>query len=91
MTSYDTSHFDPPAPVAHVTLRNPQNGATVSDVVLLLDTGSDITLLPSSTVEQLGVSPLTDQSYDLMGFDGTRSSASIVILDMIFLMRIFRG
>ncbi|MGH8056851.1 MAG: hypothetical protein ACREOH_06380 [Candidatus Entotheonellia bacterium] len=37
MPTYDASDFDPPAPIAHVTLRNPHNGATVSDVPLLLD------------------------------------------------------
>ncbi len=91
MTDYDTSHFDPPAPVTHVILRNPQSGATVSDVVLLLDMGSDVTLLPSSTVEQLGISIRTDPGYELMGFDGSRSLASVVTLDMVFLTRVFRG
>jgi hypothetical protein len=46
MPSYDAMHFDPPAPVAQVILRNPHSGATVSDVPLLVDTGADITLLP---------------------------------------------
>jgi len=55
MPSYDASHFDPPAPVAQVTLRNSHSGATVSDVRLLIDTGADITLLPRTAVEQLGV------------------------------------
>jgi hypothetical protein len=47
MPSYDASHFDPPAPVARVTLRNPHTAATVSDVLLLLDTGADITFCPA--------------------------------------------
>jgi len=51
MPSYDASHFDPPAPVARVTLRHPHNGAMVSDVLLLLDTGADVTLLPRMAVE----------------------------------------
>jgi hypothetical protein len=46
MPSYDAAHFDPPAPVARVTLRNPHSGATVPDVPLLLDTGADITFCP---------------------------------------------
>jgi predicted aspartyl protease len=60
MPNYDASHFDPPAPVARVTLRNPHNGATVSDVLLLLDTGADVTLLPRTAVERLGVPLLAD-------------------------------
>ena len=91
MPSYDASHFDPPAPVARVTLRDPSSGATISDVLLLLDTGADVTLLPRAAVEQLGVSVLAGQRYELMGFDGSKSYASVVELDMVFLRRAFRG
>ena len=91
MPTYDASHFDPPAPVAHVTLRNPHSGATVSDVLLLVDTGADITLLPRLAVEQLGIPLLADQRYELMGFDGSKSFAPVVMLDMLFLRRAFRG
>jgi len=91
MPSYDASHFDPPAPVARVTLRDPQSSATVSDVRLLVDTGADVTLLPRTAVEQLGVPLLPGQQYELMGFDGRTSFASVVLLDLLFLMRAFRG
>jgi hypothetical protein len=64
MPSYNASHFDPPAPVARVTLRNPHSGATVSDVLLLLDTGADITLLPRTAVAPLGVPLLAGQQYE---------------------------
>ncbi len=46
MPNYDASHYDPPAPVAQVTLRDPANGALLPNVLLLVDTGADITLLP---------------------------------------------
>ena len=40
MPSYDAAHYDPPAPVATVTLRDANTGASTSDVLLLLlDTG----------------------------------------------------
>jgi hypothetical protein len=91
MPSYDASHFDPPAPVARVTLRNPHSGATTSDVQLLLDTGADVTLLPRVAVERLGVQPLAGQRYELMSFDGSRSFAPVVMLDVLFLRRAFRG
>ena len=91
MPSYDASHFDPPAPVAQVRLRNLHSGATVSDVLLLMDTGADITLLPRTAVEQLGVSLLAGQQYELMGFDGSKSFAPVVMLDLLFLRRAFRG
>ena len=91
MPSYDASHFDPPAPVARVTLRDPQTGATVADVLLLLDTGADVTLLPRRAVEQFGVPLLAGQHYELMGFDGSKSFAPVARVDMVFLKRAFRG
>jgi len=56
-----------------------------------MDTGSDVTLLPRIAVERLGVPLLANQSYELMGFDGSKSFAPVVMLDMIFLARAFRG
>ena len=91
MPEYEASLFDPPAPVARVVLRNPDAGTTVSDVLLLLDTGADVTLLPQVSVQALGVSPLADLRYELMGFDGSKSFASVVLIDMVFLNRVFRG
>jgi hypothetical protein len=91
MPSYDASHFDPPAPVARVMLRNPHSRATVSDVLLLVDTGADITLLPRTAVEPLGVPLSAGQQYELMGFDGSTSFAPVVMLDLLFLRRVFRG
>ena len=91
MPTYDVSHFNPPAPVARVTLRNPSSGVTISDVVLLMDSGADVTLLPRQAVEGLGIPLVTGQGYELMGFDGRKNFAPAVILDMIFLKRIFRG
>ena len=90
MPVYDSERFDPAAPVASVVLRNPNKGVTIENVLLLMDTGADVTLLPKSAVDQIGVSPLP-QRYELMGFDGSRSFASVVELDMIFLERVFQG
>ena len=91
MPSYDASRFDPPAPVAGVTLRIPHTGATLPDVLRLVDTGADITLLPRDAVERLGVPPRADQWYGLIGFDGSKSTAPVVILDVLLLRRAFRG
>jgi hypothetical protein len=48
MPAYDESLFAPPVPLARVTLRNPQNGAAVSDVPMLLDSSADVTLVPQT-------------------------------------------
>jgi hypothetical protein len=58
---------------------------------MLLDTGSDITLIPRSNVDQLGIQVIADHKYELVGFDGTTSFASSVEVDMIFLRRVFGG
>ncbi len=90
MPSYDSLHYDPPAPTAQVILHT-ANGATVTDVHLLLDTGADATLLPRSAILRLGITPDPALMYDLIGFDGTRSTTQAVDLDMIFLQKAFRG
>ncbi len=91
MPSYDASHFTPPAPTALVALRHPQSGEQVVDVALLIDTGADITLLPSGAVDRLRVPHESDGQYELMGFDGSKSFAPSVRLQMILLNRTFRG
>jgi hypothetical protein len=84
-------NFDPPAPVVDVSLRNPQDGKIVSGVILLLDTGADITLLPIKAVGQLGVALLPNKEYELVGFDGHASYAHVAELLMIWLGKGFRG
>jgi hypothetical protein len=63
----------------------------VPDVPMLLDTGADATLLPRGAVARLGITPDPALRYELIGFDGTRSTAQAVDLEMLFLQRAFRG
>jgi hypothetical protein len=91
MPDYEALLFNPPAPVAWVALRDPDAGTIASDVPLPIDTGADVTLLPQAAIQALGVSPLADLRYELVGFDGSKSFASVVLIDMIFLQRVFRG
>jgi predicted aspartyl protease len=91
MLAYDANRFNPPAPLARITLRDQKSGTTLSDVLMLIDTGADVTLVPQVTVNQLGVSVDPTQGYELIGFDGNTSVAQVVELDLIFLKRTFRG
>jgi hypothetical protein len=84
MPAYDALRYDPPAPVATVVLRD-SRGGSVSDVVLLLDTGADVTLLPRDALELMGIQPINGLVYELVGFDGSRCSLPAVELEMIFL------
>jgi hypothetical protein len=90
MPSYDASRFDPPAPIAQVKLRNPASGTVVSDV-LLVDSGADISLLPRKAIVELGIILGTGPSYEVTGFDGTKSLVPAVNVDMMFLRRFFKG
>jgi hypothetical protein len=53
MPAYDATLFDPPAPVAMVTVRSPTTGVSVDNVAMLIDTGADVTILPRAPVERL--------------------------------------
>ena len=91
MPGDDAIRFAPPAPLALVTFRNIATGASASAVPMLLDSGADVSLAPRQTILPLGVSIDPAAVYELMGFDGNRSSAQAVHLDLIFLGRTFRG
>jgi hypothetical protein len=88
---YDASRFEPPAPLAKVTLRNPDNGALSPDVTMLLDSGADVTLIPQITLNRLNITSVQDKRYELIGFDGNTSFAPVIQLELIFCNRTFRG
>ena len=90
MPAYDDSRFAPPAPAARVSLRNPDNGESVEDVPLLIDSGADATLLPKSAVATLGIVG-TGERYQLVAFDGTITESEAIRADLVFLNRRFRG
>ncbi len=83
--------YNPPAPVAKVKLRNPDTLESIADVPMLLDTGSDITLLSSNSCDAIGVKVSETESLELEGFNQTTSLAYYVSLDFIFLNKLFRG
>jgi hypothetical protein len=91
MPAYETVLFDPPAPMAQVTLRNPANGAICSDVPMLLDSGADVTFIPQTAIDLLEATPGPDKPYEPTSFDGSTSSALAVRLELFFCNRTFRG
>lgn len=90
MPDYDSTRFSPPAPVALVTLRNPDSGETKAGVMMLLDTGADVTLLPRGVASELSLSQ-SASVYELEAFGGSSTVASAVRAEMIFLGLTFRG
>jgi hypothetical protein len=91
MPTYDSIRFNPPAAVARVSLRDPQGGNIVSDVEMLIDSGSDLTLVPETFITALNLDLAHNETYQLIGFDGRSSTAKSVQLDLIFLSRTFKG
>lgn len=91
MPAYDSSFLRPPGPLAKVRVRAPNSGAQIADVAMLIDSGSDLTLLPTAIVEQLGLDPPIEHDYELEGFDGRKTAARSVKLELTFLKRSFSG
>jgi hypothetical protein len=91
MPDYDSEFFNPPAPVAYVNLRNPENNVEIANVPMLLDTGADATLIPQIFVDKAGLILSPTGAYEIESFDKTVSYSSIVRLQMIFEGRSFRG
>lgn len=91
MPEYDAENFEPPAPVAYVTLRNPATGVLLSDVPMLIDTGADATLLPSDVVSQLGITAEENLDFEVQVFDGEIKRLKLAKLELYFLGKKFAG
>ncbi len=91
MAAYDERRYSPPAPLAFVAFRVQQSDASAFNVPMLIDTGADVSLVPQSTLDQLGITLDSLPNYQVMGFNGATSFAHAVELDLIFLKRTVRG
>ena len=92
MTPYDDQLYQPPAPVASLTLRTLDGrDFSISKVLALVDTGADVTLLPRWAIEQLGLTPQADDGVQLAWFDGSLRAAESVELEASFHGGRFQG
>ena len=91
MPEYDAKNFNPPAPVAYVTLRNPATGAVLPNVPMLIDTGADATLLPSDAIEKLEIEAEEGADFEVQVFDGEIKRLKLVKLELYFLDKRFVG
>jgi hypothetical protein len=89
--AYDSSRFNPPAPIAQVTLRNPDTGLSLTDVPMLLDTGADISLIPAFAADAIGLTRIRGKEYELQGFGGGLSTAAATTGELLFCRRTFSG
>ena len=74
-----------------VKLRDVETGVTISFVAMMLDTGSDVTLVPRSAVTRLGVSVDEDKLFAVRGFDEQERRCPSARLELVFLRRRFQG
>ena len=58
---------------------------------MLIDSGSDISLIPQTSIDELELEVDPNAGYELQGFDGRSSLAQAVTLDLIFAKKIIRG
>ena len=74
-----------------MTLRNPTTGILLSDVPMLIDTGADITLLPSDVVDQLGITAEENSDFEVQVFDGETKRLKLARVELYLLGRKFAG
>jgi hypothetical protein len=91
MPQYDSFSFSPPAPIAKVTLLNPRTSLQTSDVPMLLDTGADVTLLPTPYLQNLGLNLDSGRKFELAGFDNQKSITTLVEIHIILSGKTVRG
>jgi hypothetical protein len=65
------------------------SGTIVNDVPMLIDSGSDVSLIPNGAADKLDLE--IGSGYELEAFDGSRKMAQTIQADLIFLGRAFRG
>lgn len=90
MINYN-NQYQPPAPFALITLRNLETSETVQKVPMLIDTGSDLTLLPLAYCNLLGIQIKEENALDLFAFDGSTSKGFYAPLELQFGGKQFRG
>jgi predicted aspartyl protease len=88
MPPYEAEGFQPPAPVVRAVVRS-RNGS-VRDVPLLIDTGADASVIPSSVASAAGAETRSAQAA-IQAYDGTLVQCEQAELTVEFSRFRFRG
>jgi hypothetical protein len=91
MPAYNSTAFRPPAPVAEVAVRSPASGRIASNVLLLIDSGADVSFLPREAIADIIDENQQSPQYEVEAFDGMKSMATVAQLEVLFLGKSFRG
>jgi hypothetical protein len=90
MPAYDDVRVTPAAPVARVSLQNPDSGSSITNVIMLINSYVYVILLLKSVETSLGLA-CTGERYQLVAFDGTTNESEAVRATLVFLNKTFRG
>lgn len=83
--------FDPPAAIGTVVLRDIETGKRSVEIRVILDTGSDVTLLPKRIVDESRSLVSTAPAIELEAFDGTSRQYESVTAQVVFLGKRISG
>ena len=87
MPAYDDRLFSPAAAVVPVTLRGLHSIKIQSEILMLIDSGADVTLVPKSAVDSLELER-SDRRFELVAFDGSKSESEEIHAELTFLGRV---
>jgi hypothetical protein len=79
MFSYD-SDFSPPAPVLEITVHHPKTAGLETGVRAQLDPGSDISVLPESAADAIGLQ--RDGELEVEGYDGLMACVPLCVVTL---------
>jgi len=65
---YDNQYYNPPAPVLPITMRTPGDNMKQVTTDVLVDTGADMTYLPTAIINALGAERAS--TYNAVGING---------------------
>jgi hypothetical protein len=74
-----------------VTISNPTDGSSSDAVMMLVDTGADVSVVLRSVLTYLGLGVTGAPTYEVGGFGGSSARLPAVQLKVTFLGRVFRG
>jgi len=91
MPAYHRNYSQTAAPIARVTVHNSDNPTRKAEVLMLLDTGADVTLLPSTVMASAGIESLPGFYEELLTFDDSKVVAQVVLASIQLEGRTIKG
>lgn len=88
MQEYEAGAWDPPAPIVRATVRGPSDAA--ADVPMLIDTGSDVSVVPQAVAEAIGA-PVHASRVPVRFFTGAEEGWDAADLSVEFARFRFEG